>query len=270
MNYREINKNNADKLLNTLSCGVYKVGNLNVAIPNYEPAYYFSEPNIRNAVRMAEKRKDIAEQNIEIYNVSTVDAVIKTYRQLQKADMEDSKIGVLNFASAKHPGGGFVTGAMAQEEALCHGSTLYPQLKDSKMYEYNKAMLTSTLYNDSMNVSTTYFIKDGQGNFVMPAPAIVVTSAAVNHRGLKKYEYNFVEFTMKRRMEEIIQMFIRYNCKVLVLGAFGCGVFGNDPKFIAKTWKELLEKYGGYFERVIFAVLDKKEDNISAFKETFK
>lgn len=269
MNNRDMNKARANQLLQTLRVGFYKVGNNTVMVPTYYPADYYSDIKIREAGKMSESHKPINTQNIEVCNISTVDAVIKEFRRLQDLDKEDDKIGVLNFASAKHPGGGFVTGAMAQEEALCHASTLYNQIKDSKMYTYNQAMCSSTLYNDSMNVCNSYFIKNGRGDFVFPVPATVVTSAAVNRRGLKSFEHKFVEYTMKRRMEEVMQMFIRYRCKILVLGAFGCGVFGNDPKFVAETWRDLLIRYGGYFDKVVFAVLDNKGDNIKAFKDTF-
>ncbi|HBR75644.1 MAG TPA: TIGR02452 family protein, partial [Cyanobacteria bacterium UBA11159] len=38
------------------------------------------------------------------------------------------KIGVLNFASAKNPGGGFLRGTQAQEESLARSSALYKSL----------------------------------------------------------------------------------------------------------------------------------------------
>lgn len=271
LNRRDINKARAAATLNTIKEGFYKLGNQNIMLPNFKPAEYFSTHKLDNLPKIYPKETELSNITLEVRNESTVDTILREYRKLYDQDKEtEIPIGVLNFASARHPGGGFLNGAMAQEEALCHASTLYPQLKDSKMYEYNNAMCNSGIYNDAMNVSKTIFFKNGNDYFVRPAEVIVVTSAAVNNRALKPYERSSVEYAMRRRMEKIIQMFIRNKCKVLILGAFGCGVFGNNSEFIAKTWKELLEKYGGYFDKVVFTILDSKGDNIKPFKELFE
>lgn len=67
--------------------------------------------------------------NIKVINVPTVKAVLN----LSSENFED--VGVLNFASAKNPGGGFLNGALAQEESIAVGSGLYEtQLKNEKYY----------------------------------------------------------------------------------------------------------------------------------------
>ena len=154
MNPREINKNKAINLINTFNQGFYAVGRTNMVIPSIKKAEYYSEPKLREASHIAKKPIELKDISVEVVPVSTVDAVHSEYKRLKSEDRElEVKVGVLNFASAKNPGGGFITGAMAQEEALCQASSLYLQLKDSKMYEYNRAMCSSGLYNDSMNVS---------------------------------------------------------------------------------------------------------------------
>lgn len=57
-----------------------------------------------------------------------------------------------------------------------------------------------------------------------------------------------------------------------MLGAFGCGVFGNDPYTVARGFKGLLTgEFNGAFTNVIFAVLDNSANqmNIKAFEEVF-
>ena len=266
MGNRNINIKDAEKLLSILENGEYQINGNTIQIPEYTDAKYYTHKNINELSTFVPKQN--TSLDIELYSGSTVDSVIKEYKELKTRKLS-GKLGVLNFASAKHPGGGFMTGAMAQEEALCHASTLYRQLEHSEMYVDN-AINLGELYNDAMNVSETYFIRDGNGNMVKPIPAIVVTSAAVNVNRVRQSSVLDIRAAMKHRMEYILQMFIGYDCDTIILGAFGCGVFGNDPKFVAETWRELLDKYGGYFDKVVFAILDRNGKNMRTFKEIFK
>src|SRR5688500_2570515 len=58
----------------------------------------------------------------EVNNETTLDAA----RRLVAAGEKD--VMCLNFASAKNPGGGFLGGALAQEECIARASALYPCL----------------------------------------------------------------------------------------------------------------------------------------------
>lgn len=72
---------------------------------------------------------------------------------------------------------------------------------------------------------------------------------------------------MKERMNRILDMFYMKHCDTLILGAFGCGVFGNSPEQTATSWKELLNGFGGVFKEVYFAVLP--SPNLDVFKAVF-
>lgn len=85
-------------------------------------------------------------------NVATEITVVKqsTLEALFQEQSSGLKVAVLNFASAKNPGGGFIGGASAQEESLARSSSLYASLtKDTTMYQYNRAH-TTFLYSDYM------------------------------------------------------------------------------------------------------------------------
>lgn len=61
----------------------------------------------------------------------------------------DGKTAVLNFASYKNPGGKFMEGSSAQEECLCHASTLYNVLKQFPVYyQWNRVHNNRALYTN--------------------------------------------------------------------------------------------------------------------------
>lgn len=202
-----------------------------------------------------------------VENISTVDAV----RQLAQEGKD--AIGVLNFASAKNPGGGFINGAMAQEESLAASSTLYKTLTAHEEYYRKNRAQSSMMYTDHAIYSPdVIFFRDGRFRLVeYPVKASVLTLPAVNMgqvllKGENKTE---AERVMRRRMKLSLAIFAEQGAKNLVLGAYGCGVFCNDPTQIATWWKELLtEGMNQYFDSVFYAVLDhsKNEECIKAFK----
>lgn len=202
---------------------------------------------------------------IELTHNSAVDDIFRMHNKYR-----DKKIGILNFASAYHPGGGFITGALAQEEALCHASTLYIQLFGChELYDLNKEE-NNSYYTDNMAISDTQFFMDSSRlKRGAPVHCTVITSAAVNlsKQGL---DINVANAKMQQRMHKIIQLFIDREVRVIILGAFGCGVFKNDPNTIAEIWKDELNKYGEYFDKVIFSIMGSQETpNYKAFKRVF-
>lgn len=176
---------------------------------------------------------------------------------------------VLNFASAYFPGGGWLKGANAQEEALCRSSTLFMSIGSSDaeaMYKHNKCIKTP-YYSDYMLYSPTVLVyKNSLFGDVMSAPfeCGVITAAAVNvTRAVNTdvYEQSIGDKEMMHRICKIFDIAIVNNVKNLVLGAWGCGVFGNEPETIASYFKKALEDgYKHYFDNVSFAVLDKRAD----------
>lgn len=187
----------------------------------------------------------------------------------------DKKICVLNFASSKNPGGGFMTGALAQEEALCQASNLYSILERHKsFYEYNRENLNRGQYVDGIIfIEDCLFFRNNYKN-VEPKLVDVITCAAPNRKtarinGVGESE---IECTMSRRIEQILKVAIANKVKVLALGAFGCGVFGNDPKKVASIMWTILEirGYNEYFDEIIFPMNGTSGKNVKAFNTVFK
>ena len=188
-------------------------------------------------------------------NCGVVDAILESAAQ-GKAP------AVLNFASAKNPGGGFLNGAMAQGESLAASGSLYEtQLIHRAYYEKNRACGTMMYTDHAIYSPDVVFFRDGKSALLRePVTASVLTLPAVNMgqvmlRGEDRRE---AERVMKRRMGIALAIFARQGCRNLILGAYGCGVFRNDPEQIAAWWKEWLDgTFSGLFADIVFAVLDR-------------
>ena len=144
----------------------------------------------------------------------------------------------MNFASYKNPGGGFLNGSSAQEESLCHTSFLYNVLeRETEFYDYNKQHMNRGLYhNRAIYSQDIRFFSD---NKTMVCD--VITCAAPNRSVLEKYG-SFTEdqnmHMLKSRIRFIKSIIERHNIDTVILGAWGCGVFKQNPRTIAKLFSE--------------------------------
>lgn len=164
------------------------------------------------------------------------------------------KIIALNFASAHKPGGGYVTGAVAQEESVCRASGLYYTIKDvSEYYEQNGRHKTSD-YTDGMIYSENVpVVRDDSGALLRtPVLCDFITSPAVN-KGAARLPDSEVNAKMKQRIEKIITLAASKKPDVVILGAFGCGVFRNRREDVLPLFEAAIEQYGGDIE-YIFAI----------------
>jgi uncharacterized protein (TIGR02452 family) len=232
-----------------------------------------------------ESENDCAETVIEITDETTSGAG-------RRLAAEHSNVAILNFASARHPGGGFLHGAKAQEEDLCRVSGLYTCLStdqlDEQYYGLNQDC-GSSLYTDAMIYTPNVpFFRDEQYNWLdEPYKLSVVTCPAPNLNrshgkvgalkpsGIEDNEEvteATVEEIFRRRIDRVLSAMVIFGHKNIVLGAWGCGAFGNNPKLVAKVFKEVLEteKFKKCFDLVVFAIPNKGSVNYSAFVEAFE
>lgn len=206
-------------------------------------------------------------------------------------DREDSKsILVLNFANPVHPGGGVTRGARAQEEDLCRKSTLYISLLSDearRMYDYNQDA-KDCLATDYMVLSPNVEIfRDSHGVLSEETYVVgVLTVAApmVNCGKITATKEEIAEI-MRKRIRKMLYVAAHFGYKYLVLGAWGCGAFGNDADTVARLFYEELKAYKekvcdrenmyhtlkDCFRRIAFSVLDKTPDqyNFKAFQKYF-
>lgn len=174
------------------------------------------------------------------------------------------KIGVLNFASAKNPGGGFLKGAQAQEESLARSSALYFSLiKYPEYYEFHRNQ-KDFLYSDRMIYSPHCLVfKTDQGALLeTPYPVDFITSPAPNAGEVAKQQPQLIQKlpdVIYSRGAKVLTLAAYHQCDSLILGAWGCGVFRNNPAVVAQMFADFLlpgKPFYGRFKMVLFSVLD--------------
>lgn len=231
----------AEHWLKTLDKDVNKLY-VDKAIQN--TTYYLSDAIVTPKMEVKYEKTNVA----VYYN----DISVCTKAALNHGSKEDH-VCVLDFASFTNPGGGFLKGSLAQEEDLCRVSGLYPCLASKKdYYERHKSLNLDGRYNnDFIYVNDCPFFINGKVYL-----ADIIVSAAPN---LKRTDCSGDELDklLRERMEIIFTQPYSHGVNILLLGAYGCGVFGNDPKQVAEIWKDLIAKYDGVYKNVTFAVKDK-------------
>lgn len=182
---------------------------------------------------------------------------------------------VMNFANAHNPGGGFLMGANAQEEALCRCSTLYASITSDaakEMYKYNNSHMSS-VESDYMLISPDVVVFRNEFLELLPIPfqVGVVTVPAPNRRGAAMLTgKKKIAETFTRRIRIMLRAAEKYGYKDVVLGAWGCGAFGNDAEEVAGYFRTVLvdEGYGRMFDEVCFAIYGREDGrNITAFRK---
>lgn len=185
----------------------------------------------------------------------------------------------LNFASAKNPGGGFLSGSQAQEESLARSSGLYATLQTQpEFYRYHRQH-SSSLYSDHMIFSPRVPVfRDDTGN-LLDAPWLTsfITAAAVNAGAVRQNQpaqVAAIETAMERRARFVLGVAALHGCDALILGAWGCGVFRNEPALVAAIFARVLAEplFTHRFAHVEFAVYDPspQQTTLAAFEHAFK
>lgn len=259
-----------------------------------------SSEKIKNSLN-----KSLEKQQIYIYNDDCIfelgekkfktNIIISKNRTMEagRAWSKKGNTAVLNFASATNPGGGVLGGSSAQEECLCRVSTLYNCLntKDcwDKYYNPNRAE-ANVLHNNNIIYTPKvigfkdddYHVLDESEYFYVD----VISCAAPNLREKPNNGWcnqgesnNSVTISdeelfeiHKKRARYILNIAAVNKIRNLVLGAFGCGAFKNNPEVVAKAYKEVLNEFDGTFENIEFAIYCKSYEtqNYDIFKAIFK
>lgn len=180
-----------------------------------------------------------------------------------------AKVLLLNFASYKNPGGMFLNGSTAQEECLCHSSFLYNVLRsfDHTYYEWNRNNKNKALYlNRALYTPKISFFNNG-----FELKCDVLTCAAPNATAFLKYKMGKEEeniLTLQSRIKFVSDIIKIQAPDIVILGAFGCGVFGQNPYDVAELFnKELILNNPNSNLNVVFAI--PQGPNLDAFMQYY-
>ena len=230
---------------------------------DYKSKLYTEEETLR-----IKRTTDISQKDIKPTVKVTKDSVVDAILKFGSKPKEYGKVAVLNFASARHAGGGFLKGSMSQEEAIALSSDLYYRIKDfENFYKYKKHYETPLYSHRMIYTNNLVVFRNSKGELLnYPINVDVITSPAVNVRDLKqKKMYDLLkksEEVMEDRIERIIALAKCNNVDTLILGAFGAGVFENNPYKVKEAFIKVLNKpeYRSEFKHVIFAIYEKPQD----------
>ena len=247
--------------LEIIKYGYYYYENKKITFPNdnYRDVLVYSPDMLKNI--------DLPNNNTSICTVDVVNN--DTYNAARKYIYPL----VMNFANPRRPGGGFVLGSKAQEETLCRNSTLYASINSKKameMYLYNISNY-DPLDSDYMLLSPSVWVfRDGNGNLIpKPFKTAVISAPAPNiYGGAKNIPTDVLNATIRHRIRNLFKVAAVNSFNTLILGAWGCGAFGNEPHNVAQCFCDVIfsEKYGQYFDKIVFSICGDKHNNYSIFK----
>lgn len=210
--------------------------------------------------------------NLSVTNEGTVSAGRRIFSETH------NKTAILNFADGIVPGGLVLSGAATQEENICRCSNLYASISNdgAKSLYYNPNALTRGRYYDTVIYSpnVTFFKDDETYERVDPYVMDVITCPAPSCSfKSQSEEYSTIYF----RIEQILKSAIKNDVRNIVLGAWGCGAFGQNPNVVALCFKTaLMDYFKGAFDNVIFAIRTCDDDyathttgNLAVFRRVF-
>ena len=233
--------------------------------------------------RFIAEAEDIPTPELNIYR-KKANVVVSKKRTYEAAmAYKGNHVAVHNFASATNPGGGVVNGAGAQEECLCRCSNLYFCLNTPDMwgmfYTPHRAA-HDPIHNDDIiyTPDIVVFKTDTDRPELMERDdwyiVDVITCAAPNLREKPSNRYNSGDGTRavtlsnrelqvihEKRLRRILDSAVMNHADTVILGAFGCGAFCNEPQVVATAAANVVRDYMYAFKNIEFAVYCRPSDD---------
>ncbi|KAI1936035.1 hypothetical protein LOZ66_004953 [Ophidiomyces ophidiicola] len=205
-----------------------------------ESAELISDPPPNEGGAGSQSPSETTQFNISIHTVDTITAALRLQMNSPKAT-----VGVLNMASPLRPGGGVLNGATSQEEFLCVRTTLYPSLHESfyRLPELGGVWTPDVLIFRDGTSEGNNLVK-GERKYIGVVSSAMLRFPEVEEHG-SCYSNSSEGEMAEKKMRAVMRIFQAKNIDSVVLGAWGCGAYGNPVKEIAKAWKKVLQNDWG-------------------------
>lgn len=207
-------------------------------------------------------RRAVQQTQVQVANETTLAAA----RWLVESG---ERVLALNFANGVRPGGGFLTGARAQEEVLCRSSALYATLEGDPMYAAHAARVEPDSTDWAILSPDVPVFRDDSGSALDAPWALGILTCAAPYA--PKIGQPRAGDLLARRIQRVLAIARAYDYSALVLGAWGCGAFHHDPARTARDFRSALEGHSGAFAQVVFAIADWSAERryLGPFREVF-
>ncbi|KAF2627372.1 hypothetical protein BU25DRAFT_410972 [Macroventuria anomochaeta] len=162
-----------------------------------------------------------------------------------KPTKKSSNVCILNMASPLRPGGGVLAGATSQEEFLCARTTLLPSLKEPfyRLPEYGGIYTPDVLVfrtpgplgdsHGELGAGERYYV-DVISAGMLRFPDLEGEEDEMKRLGKRDRD------VAERKMRAVLRIAEAKGVKKLVLGAWGCGAYGNPVVDVAEAWNRVL------------------------------
>jgi uncharacterized protein (TIGR02452 family) len=210
--------------------------------------------------------------NWERHAITTVQVSNETTLQAARRLVDKGEHPLaLNFANGAHPGGGFLNGARAQEEVLCRSSALFETLLGDPMYESHRLRPRPDSSDWAiLSPGVPVFRQDEGSELPEPWLCAFLTCAAPVAHAIGQPEAGDL---LRVRIHRVLAIARAYGYSSLILGAWGCGAFGNDAVRTARDFRQALTTdFDSCFREIIFAITDWSSDRrfLGPFRDAFE
>lgn len=195
----------------------------------------------------------------------------------------------INMANSVYPGGGYTLGCAAQEENIARRTQLHFRfnktvVKDDECYTPEMQDLISGKHGEVYLSEKPLICMRGKEIFEHDDlgyehlsdndifPFLELRTAALDLRRKRRIDWEAVRENMAARIDAQLKTLQERGIRHIVLSAFGCGAFGNDPTMVAKLYRKALLKYELSFSVVVFAIYfaGHGENNYEIFEQVLK